>query len=160
MKKLDNHNLQMFSHFDPQTNILYVVNKGQSFTQFFFYQDGETPSLTALDKYQGKENQLFLYFLPKKQASFMDNELLRGIRLAKNRAEYIGFKVPRKSGGFQEDLYPPYESGNPVMTYDEYASGKNSIPDLMSFDPAATDHHKVKEERKSNFQKQVKEPVQ
>mmetsp|Transcript_16610 Transcript_16610/g.25603 ORF Transcript_16610/g.25603 Transcript_16610/m.25603 type:complete len:185 (-) Transcript_16610:1041-1595(-) len=37
MKKLDNNNLPMFSHFDSATNLLFVVNKGQLFTQFFFY---------------------------------------------------------------------------------------------------------------------------
>jgi hypothetical protein len=76
MKKLDNHNLAMQTYFDDSTNMFYVVNRAQNFTQFFHFNDeGGSPDLTTLDKYAGKENQLFIYFMPKKCVNFMQCEI-------------------------------------------------------------------------------------
>mmetsp|Transcript_16610 Transcript_16610/g.25608 ORF Transcript_16610/g.25608 Transcript_16610/m.25608 type:complete len:99 (-) Transcript_16610:669-965(-) len=91
--------------------------------------------------------------MPKRCVNPQDNELVRGIRLANKMAEYVGFKVPRKGGGYQPDLYPPCESGKPALTYDEWASGKNSIPDLMAFDPNATTQAQASANQSASFTK-------
>jgi len=41
-----------------------------------------------------------MYFLPKRDVNFMENELNRVIRFNGKQAEYITFKVPRKAGAF------------------------------------------------------------
>jgi hypothetical protein len=124
MKKLDNHNLQMHSYFDRHTGLLYVVNRLSNFTQFFhFNEESGTPDLTALEKYQSKENQLYMYFMPKKTVDFMGCEIQRAIRITSKQAEWITFKLPRKSGNFQDDLYPPCEAGKEAHSYEDWAGG-------------------------------------
>lgn len=72
----------MQTHYDSATGMFYVVNKGTNLTQFFHLTDeGGAPELTTLDKYQGKDNQLFVYFMPKKYVNFMECEVQRGIRI-------------------------------------------------------------------------------
>jgi hypothetical protein len=41
-----------------------------------------------------------MYFLPRRDVDFMANELERAIRFDGKMAEYITFKVPRKTGQF------------------------------------------------------------
>lgn len=45
--------------------------------------------------------------MPKRVVDVMACELLRGVRFTGKTVEYVTFKVPRKSGTFQADLYPP-----------------------------------------------------
>jgi coronin-1B/1C/6 len=53
----------------------------------------------------------------------MVNEVNRAVRLTSKTVEYVHFKVPRKSGNFQADLYPPTRSDEPAMKFADYASG-------------------------------------
>lgn len=74
--------------------------------------------------------------MPKRQVDIMACEMLRGVRLTAKTIEYVSFKVPRKSGTFQADLYPPCRSLNPAMTFDEYWAGGDKESDRMELKPA------------------------
>lgn len=100
MKKLDSNLQQAWIHYDNDSHVLYVVNKGHTMTHMFYVSEGGEPSLQALDTYKGNDNQQGMYFMPKNIVNFMDNELLRSIRFNGKVAEYITWKVPRKSGSF------------------------------------------------------------
>jgi len=65
----------------------------------------------------------------------MNNEIVRGVRLTAKSIEYVSFKVPRKSGMFQPDLYPPCKSGNPALNFDEYWKGTNKDADRLELKP-------------------------
>ena len=58
----------------------------------------------------------------------MSNEVNRGVRLSATQIEYISFKVPRKSGTFSADLFPPTRSNEPAGKFDDYIGGKNLDP--------------------------------
>lgn len=45
--------------------------------------------------------------MPKRVCDLMACEVMRGVRLTAKTVEYVSFKVPRKAGTFQADLYPP-----------------------------------------------------
>lgn len=79
-----------------------MINKGQSFVQFFYYHDveGGEPYLQLIDQFKGDGIQQTVYFLPKRNVDFMNNELNRALRFNGKNAEYVTFKVPRKSGAF------------------------------------------------------------
>ena len=114
----------MQTHYDYSTGLFFVVNKGHTQTQFFhFKDDGGSPELVTLEKYAGQDNQLHLHFMPKKSVKFMECEVLRAIRITNKHAEFITFKLPRKSGDFQADLYPPCLAGKEALTHDEWAAG-------------------------------------
>jgi Type of WD40 repeat len=73
--------------------------------------------------------------MPKRTVDIMACEMLRGVRLTGKTIEYVSFKVPRKSGTFQADLYPPCKSPNPAMTFDEYWAGNDKEYDRMEMKP-------------------------
>ena len=73
--------------------------------------------------------------MPVKYVDFLNNELVRGIRLGatSKQAEFISFKVPRKTSEFQEDLYPPFLAGEESQTFESWAGGENKPPITGSF---------------------------
>lgn len=150
LKKLDNEKLTATLHYDHSCFTAYVCNKGANFTQFFFYHEGDS-TLNAIDKYAGKESQVGMTFLPKRQVDFMSNELNRAIRLTKTTAEYISFKVPRRSGMFQPDLFPPCAAPQFAMACEDYQKGENKPPMLQEFDPSKVQPSDNQAKRQSTF---------
>ena len=108
---------------------MYVINKGMTFTDFFYYNEekGE-PNLKYIDSHKGDGELHGMGFIPKRQVNFMQSEVNRGIRFTQKSAEWISFKLPRKSEAFSEEIFPPCYKGEAVLTYDEWAGGKNVKP--------------------------------
>ena len=73
--------------------------------------------------------------MPKRILDVMNNEVMRGVRLTAKYAEYVSFRVPRKSGNFQADLFPPCRSLLPSMQFADYWSGKNEEPNRQDMRP-------------------------
>jgi hypothetical protein len=73
--------------------------------------------------------------MPKRVCDLMSCEVMRGVRLTAKTVEYVQFKVPRKSGTFQADLYPPCRSGTPATTFDQYINGNDEEPVRVELRP-------------------------
>ena len=158
MKKLDNANLITWLHFDDSSNVLYLVNKAQVMTDFWYYHetgpDGK-PWLQQIDKHVGQDNIQGMYFLPKKDVNFMDNELERGVRYTGKVAEYVSFKVKRMSGAFQEELYPDCKANESVHSFEEWAEGQNKDPAMHKFDPSKVEKNASATKRQKTFKAKV-----
>jgi len=75
--------------------------------------------------------------MPKRAVDLMACEIVRGVRLTAKTIEYVSFKVPRKSGTFQADLYPNCKSMNPALPFEEWWNGFDKEPDRMELKPSA-----------------------
>ena len=71
----------------------------------------------------------------------MSCEIMRGVRLTAKTIEYVSFKVPRKAGTFQADLYPNCKSASAALTFDEWWSGQDKEPDRMELKPVHNAEH-------------------
>ncbi len=58
----------------------------------------------------------------------MKSEVLRGVRLTSKTVEYVSFKVPRKSGAFAPEIFPPHVTAEPAMNHEEWLGGANKEP--------------------------------
>jgi hypothetical protein len=65
----------------------------------------------------------------------MSNEVVRGVRLTATSIQYVSFKLPRKSGNFSADLYPPCRSQNSSMSFEDYWSGQDKEYDRQEMKP-------------------------
>lgn len=161
MKRLDNQNFMAWLHYDDSSRVLYVVNKQNNATQFFYYHDTSadgSPVLQTIDsKYAGTDYNRGICFLPKRDVNFMKNELERAIRHNGKSAEYVSFKVKRVSGAFQAELYPPSRAQDAALSIDEWLSGQNKNPVLIEFDPESAGHDESAKKRQHAFQKKVTE---
>ena len=73
--------------------------------------------------------------MPKRCVDVMKTEVNRGVRLTAKTVEYVQFKVPRKSGSFQNDLYPAAKSSEPAMKFEEWWSGVDKEPIRQEMKP-------------------------
>ena len=77
------------------------------------------------------------------------HEINRGIRLTNNGViDYISFVLPNRTGQFQEDLYPEFESIEPSSNYEEWATGVDKPVKLMRLSATVAAETGVK---KANF---------
>ena len=123
MKRLDDLSGVPYPFYDEDNKVVYVAGKGEAAVSFFQYSTDSPNYLDYLHAYKGKEGQKGFSFMPKKQCNLMSCEVMRGVRLTAKTVEYVSFKVPRKSGTFQADLFPPARTNIAAMNFEEYWSG-------------------------------------
>lgn len=86
-----------------------------------------------INTYQSSEPQRGIGHMPKRGCDIKNCEIGRFFKLhSKGLCEVISFTVPRKSDLFQEDIYPDTASSIPALTADEWISGIDREPVLIS----------------------------
>ena len=83
----------------------------------------------------------------------MKCEVGRGVRLTGTSIEYVAFKVPRKAGNFQSDLFPPCRAPEAASKFEEWWSGVDRDPIRMEIQPEDGNHpdHATMVQRRSTF---------
>ena len=135
LKRLDDYGGVALPYFDDDTKVMYIAGKGESAISFFQYNLQSPNYLDFLYSFKGKEPQKGFSFLPKRQVDVMSNEVVRGVRLTATSIQYVSFKLPRKSGNFSADLYPPCRSQNSSMSFEDYWSGQDKEYDRQEMKP-------------------------
>ena len=122
-KRLDDYAGIPYPFFDEDSKVVFIAGKGESSISFYQFSTDSPNYLDYLHAFKGKEPQKGFSFMPKRVVDVMACEFQRGVRLTAKTLEYVSFKVPRKSGTFQADLFPPCREGKPTMTFEEYWGG-------------------------------------
>lgn len=67
IKKLDNRANIAWLHWDGDTKIMYVINKGMALTDYFYYNEEKgVPNLKLIDTYKGDGEVHGMGFIPKR----------------------------------------------------------------------------------------------
>ncbi|XP_072173593.1 coronin-2B-like [Diadema setosum] len=123
----------LFPYYDPDCNVLYIGGKGDS--SLLYYEIlPEPPYFFYLNQFQTSGPQRGLGYMPKRGVDTKINEVVRFYKLhaSKNLCEPISMIVPRKGEAFQADLYPDTASDQPALTAEEWVSGIDAPPHLLS----------------------------
>lgn len=153
MVELDTSNGVMFPLYDPDTNLVYLCGKGDSVIRYFEVTD-EPPYVHYINTFQSPEPQRGIGMMPKRGCDVNQCEITKLYRLhAKGYCEVITMTVPRKSELFQDDLYPDTMGDIPALSADEWISGKDADPILISLKGGYTPSKKAdfKVTKKSNI---------
>lgn len=128
----------LIPYYDQDTNIVFVAGKGDGNIRYYEITDGE-PYIHYLSEYKSSSPQRGLGWMPKRGLDVTKNEIFRFYKLhaTGGMCEPISMIVPRKSEVFQEDIYPDTISGIPSLSCDEWISGANKEPILMSLKDGA-----------------------
>ncbi|VDO04645.1 unnamed protein product [Rodentolepis nana] len=133
---LDISNGIMFPFYDPDSNLLFLCGKGDSSMRYFELTDDE-PFIFFIDTMTSSDPQRGIGWMPKRGLNVCQNEIARFYKLhTKGFCEVISFTVPRKSVLYQDDLYPDTVGDTPALSADEWMSGKDAEPVLMSLKEA------------------------
>ncbi|KAL4658372.1 coronin-1A-like isoform X1 [Arapaima gigas] len=131
LQELDTSSGVLLPFFDPDTNIVYLVGKGDSSIRYFEVTD-EAPYVHYLSMYSSKESQKGMGYMPKRGLDVSKCEIARFYKLHERKCEPIVMTVPRKSDLFQEDLYPDTIGPEPSVEAAEWFAGKQAEPILIS----------------------------
>ncbi|KAM6192276.1 coronin-6 isoform 1-T1 [Sarcoramphus papa] len=131
LQEMDTSNGVLLPFYDPDSSIVYLCGKGDSSIRYFEITD-EPPYVHYLNTYSSKEPQRGMGFMPKRGLDVSKCEIARFFKLHERKCEPIVMTVPRKSDLFQDDLYPDTPGPEPALEADEWLSGKDAEPVLIS----------------------------
>lgn len=156
LETLDTSNGVLYPFYDPDVNLIYLCAKGDSNIRYFEITE-EAPFVHYISTYQSTEPQRGMGWMPKRGCDILNCEIARFYKLhSRGLVEVIPFTVPRKvclflmifpsllitlaSGSqselFQEDIYPDTPGDVPALSAEEWASGEDAEPVLVSFYPS------------------------
>jgi len=120
--------------YDHDTKMIYLAGKGDGNIRYYELNDQTEPFLYFLSEYKSSSPQRCLGVMPKLGLDVKKNEIMRFYKLSATGSvcEPISMIVPRKSETFQEDIYPDTPGSYPSLTADEWISGVDRDPILVS----------------------------
>ncbi|KAH0628489.1 hypothetical protein JD844_009742 [Phrynosoma platyrhinos] len=128
----------LFPFYDSDTNMLYVLGKGDGNIRYYEISS-EKPYLNYLMEYRSPLPQKGIGIMPKRGLDVSSCEIFRFYKLipVKSLIEPVSMIVPRRSETYQEDIYPMTAGVQPALTAQEWLSGANKGPVLMSLRPGS-----------------------
>nr|XP_028568340.1 coronin-2A isoform X1 [Podarcis muralis] len=128
----------LFPFYDSDTHMLYVLGKGDGNIRYYEISS-EKPYLNYLMEYRSPLPQKGIGIMPKRGLDVSSCEIFRFYKLipAKYLIEPVSMIVPRRSESYQEDIYPMTAGAQPALTAQEWLSGSNKGPVLMSLRPGS-----------------------
>lgn len=126
----------LMPYYDNDHGLLYMSGKGDGSVSFSEVIN-DAKKWYNLGSYRDTEPQKGGGWMAKRSCDVWECEVNRFFKLTKNAVIPVHFRVPRKSGKdvFQEDIYPDTYAGKQALTADEWLSGENKEPIMMSMDP-------------------------
>ncbi|KAM9220198.1 coronin-1B isoform 1-T3 [Dugong dugon] len=156
LQELDSSNGALLPFYDPDSSIVYVCGKGDSSIRYFEITD-EPPYIHFLNTFTSKEPQRGMGSMPKRGLEVSKCEIARFYKLHERKCEPIVMTVPRKrlpargcrtpadpaaptppqpppaqSDLFQDDLYPDTAGPEAALEAEEWVSGRDADPILIS----------------------------
>ena len=111
---------------DKESKLLYTVGKGEASTHTYDYSEGTLKKgLVA----KSNEPSIYTVMWERKCLDYNKNEIDRFARYVNSqKVYYVSFTIPRRNPGFDPTLYPPVETGEAALTYDQWIAGENAEP--------------------------------
>ncbi|XP_063499758.1 coronin-1B isoform X2 [Symphalangus syndactylus] len=110
---------------------LALWDPGDSSIRYFEITE-EPPYIHFLNTFTSKEPQRGMGSMPKRGLEVSKCEIARFYKLHERKCEPIVMTVPRKSDLFQDDLYPDTAGPEAALEAEEWVSGRDAHPILIS----------------------------
>ncbi|XP_053184736.1 coronin-2A isoform X2 [Scomber japonicus] len=135
---LDGSSGVIFPFYDPDTHMLYLAGKGDGNIRYYEISS-EKPYIHFLTEYRSHLPQKGMGVMPKRGLDVSSCEVFRFYKLVtiKGLIEPLSMIVPRRSESYQEDIYPMTAGNKPALTSEEWLSGIDKGPVLMSLKPGS-----------------------
>ncbi|XP_023817143.2 coronin-2B isoform X1 [Oryzias latipes] len=137
-ENLDGSSGVLFPFYDPDTHMLYLAGKGDGNIRYYEISS-EKPYIHYLTDYRSLLPQKGMAAMPKRGLDVSSCEVFRFYKLVtiKSLIEPVSMIVPRRSESYQEDIYPMTASNRPALAAEEWLSGIDKGPVLMSLKPGS-----------------------
>ncbi len=111
---------------DRESKLLFTVGKGEARTDTFDWSEGVfKKGLSA----KSSEPSLYTVMWDRKYMNYNRNEVDRFARYVNSqKVYYISFTIPRRNPGYDPTLFPPVDTNEAVLTFDQWTAGENGEP--------------------------------
>lgn len=133
-KELDQSAGVLMPFFDESTNILYLGGKGDGNMRFFEFVN-EAPWVYTLTEDRTTTSAKGLCAMPKRVVDVGRTEMMRFLKLTPRSVMGCSVVLPRKSQGYDQDIYPDIPSATPALSADKWFAGEDAEPKMQSMDP-------------------------
>eukprot|EP01121_Diplochlamys_sp_Union-15-3_P016864 TRINITY_DN581_c0_g1_i1.p1 TRINITY_DN581_c0_g1~~TRINITY_DN581_c0_g1_i1.p1 ORF type:complete len:921 (-),score=175.71 TRINITY_DN581_c0_g1_i1:31-2793(-) len=125
-------------YYDNDTQILVLTGRGDSSIKLFEISSA-SPYFSDLPTYASSIPHRGITIVPKLTVNVMAGEVIRILQVTSNSIQPISITVPRKSySDFHADIFPNTAGQEPALTQEEWFSGSDKDPILVSLDPSKT----------------------
>ena len=112
--------------YDHESKLLFTHGKGELSIHTFDFNDS---TIYQNMDYKSQTPALSLNIFERKILDYNKCEIDRFIHYNnKKELHFISFYVSRKHPEYEPNLYPPVASGEPALTYEQWASGETKDP--------------------------------
>eukprot|EP01070_Trichotokara_eunicae_P009637 Trichotokara_eunicae@DN6139_c0_g1_i1.p1 len=113
--------------------MIYLCGRGDGFIRFYHCEGSDLQFVTD---YRTPTPAKQTAFISKRGVNVLKCEVARALKAeGGNALQPVSIIVPRKSGDFQEDLFPDCASGVPGLSKDEWWGGKDGTIPTASMKP-------------------------
>jgi len=123
--------------YDEDSDLLFFAGKGDGAIKYYEVVPEEEPKniVTHLGQFTSNTATSAACALPRRSCDVTTTEIIRIYKISlKGTVVPLHFQVPRRSELFADDIYPPARGDEPALTKDEWFSGQNSTPKLVSLE--------------------------
>ena len=113
-------------YVDRESKLVYTIGKGEANIHYFDYSEGVFKKGIS---FKASEPSISSVMFERKCLDYNQNEVDRFARYVNSqKVYYISFNIARRNPGFDQSLYPPVESGEPALSFEQWKSGENAEP--------------------------------
>lgn len=124
-KKRENNEFGITPFCDKESKLIYTIGRKDIKTNVYDYSTG---GIIKITEFRSKEPSLCSVLVERKCLDFNKNEIDRFATFtSKKNVYYVNFLMPNKKG-FDKNLYPPIEFGEPAINSELWAKGENAEP--------------------------------
>lgn len=120
--------------YDEDTSLMYLCGKGDGNIRYYEMVDGD-PHACPINEYRSTTAARGMAMIPKRAMDISKCETVRLLKLTSDSVVPLHVYVPRKSDAFQDDIFPDCYAGQASMSCDDWMSGTDYAPKLMSLNP-------------------------
>jgi len=132
---LDNQAGMIMPFYDEDSDLIFLPAKGDGAIRYYEFEDkGEKPELHICSQFSSNDPTAAIGSMPKRGVDVNTCEIFKLFRVQGTKLEPLSFKVPRKSGLFQDDLFPDCRSDEPSLTAEEWFGGQSAKPKTKSLE--------------------------
>ena len=124
--QIDNSKTVTTIFADRESKLIYTVGKGEARTDTYDFSEGVLKKGLS---FKSAEPSIYTVMWERKCMDYNRNEIDRFARYVNSqKVYYVSFTIPRRNPGFDPILFPPVETGEAALTFDQWKAGDNAEP--------------------------------
>ena len=122
---IDHSSALITPYYDRESKLLYIMGKGESTVRIFSLNDDKI--YQCID-FSSRDPSTVNAMYDRRSVDYNKCEIDKFVRFSNKSLFSVSFKIPRSIDFFDQSLYPPMDSGEAVLNFDQWVNGETKDP--------------------------------